>query len=291
MNFDNLDLDINNYSYKEILGLLNLTVNFNENELKQSRQIVLKLHPDKCNINKEIYLFFSELYNLVLKVWKTTQIDTKKIDILEEERNGLRTEEYHDKDKEFIKKFADSKNFNKKFNELFNQVYNKKDFGYDEWMKSNEDITTNMTEKQTKEHFYKMKNNQANEMSLINKIDTIQHNQCDSIFDEEISEYSSDIFSKLSFNDLKKAHQNNVIPVNDNTYIQKKKTIKTFQQEQSERALNINPITGNEAEKILENNKNTLKEKYISNKLLQEINNEQQKTKLMEGWSKFKLIQ
>lgn len=290
MNYENLDLNINNYTYKEILELLGLNINFNEKDLRKARLIVLKLHPDKCNLKKEIYLFFSDLYNLVLKVFKTTKLDNKKVDILEAERNGLRQEEYHDKDKEFIKKFADSKNFNKKFNELFEQVYTKKQYGYDEWFKSNEDLQENLNEKETKERFNKMKTQQANKMALINNIDNIQTNKYDSIFDEEVSEYTSDIFSKLSYNDLKGAHKNNVIPVNEQTYLEKKKTLKTYDQEQSERSLKIKPLTAKESQEVLDRTNNGLKEKYISSKLQQEIQLEQQKQSLMEGWSKFKLI-
>jgi hypothetical protein len=47
---ENLDLNFDNYSLEEILNLLNLSVNFGENELKIAKRTVLMTHPDKSGL-------------------------------------------------------------------------------------------------------------------------------------------------------------------------------------------------------------------------------------------------
>ena len=44
---ENLDLDIQNYNLNDILKLFNLNYNFTIDDLKKSKRIVLKTHPDK----------------------------------------------------------------------------------------------------------------------------------------------------------------------------------------------------------------------------------------------------
>ncbi len=47
---DNMDLDINNYNLTEILELFKLDYNFSHEELKQSKKIVMKTHPNKSGL-------------------------------------------------------------------------------------------------------------------------------------------------------------------------------------------------------------------------------------------------
>ena len=47
------DLDITNYKLQDILNLFNLTLDFNEDDLKQAKKITLKTHPDKSKLPKE----------------------------------------------------------------------------------------------------------------------------------------------------------------------------------------------------------------------------------------------
>ena len=54
-----LDLDINNYDLQDILHLFKLPVNFDEQDLKRAKQIVLKTHPDKSNLPSDYFIFYS----------------------------------------------------------------------------------------------------------------------------------------------------------------------------------------------------------------------------------------
>ena len=57
---DDLDLDINNYELNDILKLFNIPSDFRE-QLKLCKKAVLKTHPDKSGLDKEVFLFLVKL--------------------------------------------------------------------------------------------------------------------------------------------------------------------------------------------------------------------------------------
>jgi hypothetical protein len=62
---ESLDLNIDNYNLPDILSLFNLPTLFNEADLKRAKLAVLKTHPDKCQLPKEYFLFFTKAYRIV----------------------------------------------------------------------------------------------------------------------------------------------------------------------------------------------------------------------------------
>ena len=60
-----IDLDIENYDFNDLLKLFNINYNFNAEDLKQCYKIVLKTHPDKSGLNKEYFLFYSKAFKIL----------------------------------------------------------------------------------------------------------------------------------------------------------------------------------------------------------------------------------
>ena len=54
-----LDLNIENYSFEDMLKLFNMPYDYNEIDLKNALKIVSKLHPDKQSVSNEIFIFFT----------------------------------------------------------------------------------------------------------------------------------------------------------------------------------------------------------------------------------------
>ena len=67
---DDVDLDINNYDLEDLLQLFNLPLDFNKQQLKNAKSIVLKLHPDKSGLNSKYFIFYSNAYKNVCKIWE-----------------------------------------------------------------------------------------------------------------------------------------------------------------------------------------------------------------------------
>ena len=66
---ENLDLNIDNYNLDELLKLFHLSYDFTASDLKQAKRIVLRTHPDKSNLPKEYFLFFSKAYKIIFNIY------------------------------------------------------------------------------------------------------------------------------------------------------------------------------------------------------------------------------
>ena len=66
---EELDLNINNYKLDDLLNLFGLDYNFSESELKETKKVVMKTHPDKSGLDKEYFMFFKKAYEIVCQVF------------------------------------------------------------------------------------------------------------------------------------------------------------------------------------------------------------------------------
>jgi hypothetical protein len=221
---DSLDLNIDNYDLNDLLRLFNLSINFSEEELKNAKKIVLKTHPDKSGLDKKYFLFFSQAYKNIYKVYQfkkgsgTKSTDYFKDDMWEKE-NSLILE---NKIKEM-----NAKQYNKWFNEMFEKQINQIDdeenkTGYGDWLKENSEVkkANNMQEMS---ELINQKKQDLRQLIVHKDIDSYSASSGYGLLNKKVEDYSSSMFDKLQFEDLKKAHEESVIPVTQEDYIKKKK--------------------------------------------------------------------
>ncbi len=124
-------MDLDNYSFEELLSLFKLHQDSSSEEVAKARRIVLQTHPDKSQLDPKYYVFFSNAYKLVAHVFSVKHAQTKK-----------RFELEKDTDREKAARvLTETKQFHKQFNELFEKYYvNPDDSGHGEWLKSREDL-------------------------------------------------------------------------------------------------------------------------------------------------------
>lgn len=281
--YSDLDLNLNNYNLHDILNLFNLDYNFTKEDLKHAKKIVLMTHPDKSKIDKEIFLFYSSAYKLIYKLYEfrnkshqsTEYVATQNIE-----------------NKQFLENIK-CKNFNKWFNEMFeaerlNNEFNEN--GYGNWLSSNEDIDNTITTKENMNIAFENKKKNIQTLIVKQNIQTIYNTQYSDLLNTKPENYSSDIFSKnLSFEDLKKAHTETVIPVTHEDYINIKK-YKNVNELEKERYNKIIPMTIEQSKKYLDENKeleskNDLERAY-------KLAKEDEKVKKINNswWSKLKQL-
>jgi len=239
----NLDLDIRNYKLEDITKLFNIPLVFNESDLRVAKLAVLKTHPDKSNLPKEYFLFFSSAYKMLYQVYtfrsgKNRNTKESYKDVIEEEKV--------DPDEDSMKLCVDKvKRLNAaEFNKIFNEHYDKckiqmeEDGGYEEWFRSQEhddDVDlTNASWDQRISHIDKKKQILRDNLALVSKHDL----QCVNIYGGTNNgyelgqgvpaEHSSGLFSSLQYEDLKKAHTETVIPVTHEDYVNSKKFNNTY---------------------------------------------------------------
>jgi len=211
---DTIDLNLDNYELQDLLNLFKLDYNFSLDDLKQAKKMVMKTHPDKSDLPKEYFLFFSSAFKVVVSIHK-----------FRIRGNATASTQYAPDDEEdeakelMLRKLANKPNFNKIFNELFekHRVSDEETSGgYGDWLKSDEDIDTSVVTKQNMHAAFEAKKIKArNELVAKTGVAELGGNgcgQCELVGGVPES-YGSALFSNLGYEDLRKAHVETVIPV------------------------------------------------------------------------------
>ena len=269
------NLDINMYSFKEILDLFDLDYNMNLEDLKRAKKKLVRIHPDKSNLPNEYFIFYKEAFEIILNYCKdqskqNTIVGNDKIEYAP--KNFLNDE--HKKQISTEIDSMSSKDFNKKFNKLFNEnMASKKDYSkYEFFSKDESSIELDQTVNQgnMSSVFENLKNNQQ-DMVMYKGVQEMQSTSGNTLYDDENDEYaSSDPFSKLKFDDLRKVHKDETIFAVKESDIQNKHIHSSVESLRQERGVGYVPMQKENAEYLLEQNhllhKSKIAEKqHISN--------------------------
>tara|TARA_Y100001970_G_C14195089_1_gene837563 strand:- start:917 stop:1783 length:867 start_codon:yes stop_codon:yes gene_type:complete len=207
---DSLDLDIENYNLEDLMNLFGLHCHFNELDLKRAYKIALQTHPDKSGLPSDIFMFFMEAYKMISRIYYF-----KHKNIIQQ--TEYRADVDHAKAKllHTINKKKKGE-FNKWFNEMFDKARIKDDAvdsGYEEWLRHGE------VEEHKKiglyafgSEFEKLKQ-KCKALAVHRGISNMEKTEGHTLSRRRPEEYTSSIFSKLAYEDLKKAHTESVVPV------------------------------------------------------------------------------
>ena len=250
---DSLDLDINNYTLDDLLNLFKLDYSFTLVHLKKSKLTYLKTHPDKSNLDIKYFLFFKKAYETLEKIFYFRMKRKGNTDYSEDYKAEI--------DKEQIKLLhglngKSIKEFNNWFNDLFEKVKVKDeadDSGYAEWYKKEETIDNKKVSLQDFGREFEKRKIKCKSLIVSNKINDFSSGGGGYSLDrDKPQEYSSDIFSKLRYEDLKKAHTETVIPVTREDFdrIPKFDNIDGFIKHRKDQ--DINPISLQQSNKYLD---------------------------------------
>ena len=245
MNTDlDLDLDIRNYKLEDITRLFKIPLVFNETDLRTAKLAVLQTHPDKSQLPKEYFLFFSSAYKMLYQVYTFRSGKNRNN---KESYKEIIDEDTIDASEDSMKLCVDKvKRLSAaEFNKLFNEHYEKckiemeEDAGYEDWFRStqgdddnngyNGDLK-NASWDQRLSHIDKKKQTLRESLALVSKNDL----ECVNVYgggsahgyalgQGAPAEHSSGLFSSLQYEDLKKAHTETVIPVTNEDYVNSKK--------------------------------------------------------------------
>lgn len=266
------NLNINDYGFEEILNLFNLNYDFTDEELKIAKKKVLFTHPDKSKLDPKYFLFYKKAFDLVLKYH--TENKKQKIKVptdthLKYEKNDIIECNHINK---IIKKM-DKTDFNTKFNKLYEENMMKKiDKKKNEWFENEEPVfdydcdlkNTNITMQNMGKIFETIKSKNSQMVKYRDVKEIKQTNFGTSLFDENDGyeensdnesneEYiTSDVFSKLKYDDLRKVHKDQtVFDVSEKDY-NKVKKYNSVEHLSRERGLqNISPLDKIRAEEML----------------------------------------
>lgn len=224
-----IDLDINNYSLEDILKLFKIPSDFTEQDIKRSKQMVLKTHPDKSQLPSDYFRFYTKAFKMLYSLWEFRKkgdvgVNNKNTDYetLSDENKTILLNGFFDNNTKLKNKTDD---FNRWFNEQFekNKIHNEGvETGYGDWLKSDDDIEQERvtTMSGMKDVFDKRK---SHARSLVVRQDIQDFSGRVTISSSELTtdappSFDSDLYSSLPYQDLQKAHSESVIPVTEEDY-------------------------------------------------------------------------
>jgi len=221
-----VDLDIENYELEDILNLFRLQYNFVEADLKRAYRMALKLHPDKSGLDGEYFRFYMKAYKIVENIFNFR--NRKKKCAYDVVYNAKETDISEDKAVLLHSLNGKSiKEFNKWFNEQFEKAKvndDENDSGYGKWIKENE--VSEHNEKVSLSEFGRVFEKKKTECKALVKYNGVQDTEGSGGYNlvrDKVENYSSGLFSKLSYEDFKKAHTETVVPVTREDYEKKEK--------------------------------------------------------------------
>lgn len=286
---NSLDLDLEHYSLDDLYHLFNISGGeLNETSLKNAKQIVLKMHPDKSRLDSKYFLFFSGAYKRLYGIYEFQNKSMNK---------QMNEEEFFDESNRHIldnmfeknKDFKDPKNFNSWFNQTFekHRIDNPNEQGYGDWLKSDEgflNIAENVT-KGNMNDIFEQKKKQIQAVSLYTGVKDV----CASTFGGSLLD-TSDNFTTDEYTDLRQAYTETLIPVTQEDYgkIQKFNNISEYKKHRDQ--VDITPLSKEESERNLLQQKNDLNQQSsaLAFKYAQEA--EKAKQKQQSFWGDIKQI-
>lgn len=270
----NHNLNINSYSLDELLGLFNLNYNMNLNDLKNAKKRVLMLHPDKSKLSSDYFLFYKKAFEIIVQLFennnKQNQVITEDTTIYRPLENVV--------NKSTAQKVTtvagemNPKDFQNKFNELFeNNMAKKIDTQKNEWFSKDEPIystNNNVSSKNMGQVFDSMKQQNA-ELVRYRGIQEIKFNNGTRLYEDEDDDnddgyVTSDPFSKLKFDDLRKVHKDQTIfAVSESDYskVQQYSSVDHYVRERGK--VSVIPIEKEESERILDNRNQQVRERIM----------------------------
>jgi len=289
------NLDITMYSFKEVLELFNIECDEPTIEdVKKAKKTTLMTHPDKSKLDPKYFLFFKKAFDVLHNYYENNLKQNVDID-----NTDTDYKEYFDSDDNTgIQKHIgniEKKKFNNKFNKLFEENANikKADSEKNNWFKDenpvfeNPDETVNANSINSVFNKFKERNNAV----IVHKgVQEMLSGGGTNIYDEENNDsyVTSDPFSKLKFDDLRKVHKDEtVFAVGENDFNKVKQYGSMDEYKNSRNNQTLEPINKPEAEKMI-NNREKIRSDYIKEQqhkaYMQTIENEKNNQKFMSNF-------
>lgn len=298
---NNFDLNIDNYSMKDIFHLFNIrTEILDENVMKESKKFVLKTHPDKSGLDPKYFLFYSFAYKKLYGVFEfQNKSSKKKID--NEDYSNESNNKVLDNLFSNNKALKESHNFNEWFNQQFDKykvdddLYNTNNKGYGDWLKTDEGLidTSNVSKSDMANEFEKHKK-QIQSMTMYTGVNDVFSSTFGAtiLSQNNANNYSSGgLFQdNLGFTDLKQAYEESVIPITEDDYKNVPKYNNLNDYKNARDSTNVAPTSKEEAMKRLVQQQKREEEESIALAFQLAKQNEEAQKKQQSFWGELKQI-
>jgi hypothetical protein len=217
------NLNIAMYSLEDIFQLFDITYDISVDDLKRAKKKVLMLHPDKSRLSPDYFLFYKKAFDIVVRFYENQSrqnkvVPTEKVDYVPVNPND-HNKSTAAKISTTIRDMAPG-DFQSKFNKLFeDNMYTKPDPSRNAWFTKDEP-TFQADEPVNSKNMGRVFETLKQKQSAL-----VQHRGVENLYvnsgsgtrlyeddEDEGGQYiSSDPFSKLKFEDLRKVHKDQTI--------------------------------------------------------------------------------
>ena len=300
------NLNLQSYSLDEILGLFDLTsYDISIDHLKTAKRKVLMLHPDKSKLEPKYFLFYKKAFDVVVQFFdnqnRQNQVVTNNEVVYDPSYN-----KEGDHVSEQIKQNVDdmkSKKFQEKFNELFesNQMGTKPDTSRNEWFlqeQSDFQVPEGKLSKQAMSDNFQQIKKQSNGLIHYNGVQSMnQDSATNNNFYDDDGDFSnqyvtSDPFSKLKFDDLRKVHRDqSVLAVSEQDIhnMQTYNSVEEFNRARSQHS--YDPLEKEHANRLLHDQEKAMQQRMMQKEYQAKLQTEQYAEKNKDVLSSFLLLQ
>lgn len=214
------NLDIHTYSLDDLFALFDIATptSITIEEMKRAKKKVLMTHPDKSGLPPDYFLFYKKAFDAVVKFWEN---QNKQNQAITEENTKYQPVKTEDKTVKRAIQELSTRDFQQRFNQLFEEnMVDKPDPQKNEWF-SKEDpiyvVNEDVNNKNMAVVLDKIKDTQ-NGLVRYRGVETLTSNVGNGVTigdlydgNDEGTYVSSDIFSKLKYDDLRKVHKDQTV--------------------------------------------------------------------------------
>jgi hypothetical protein len=265
------NLNIKMYSFKEILELFKLSYDFDIEQLKQAKMMVLRMHPDKSRLPPDYFLFYKKAFDIVVDYYNEKQ----KVNV-SVPHNEIKYES-DTPDKAVYKqvgktmKEMGTEKFQEKFNKLFEEnMVKKRDESVNDWFKKNDPLFEFDDIKSTSGLGMAMDSIKAKSAALTQYkgVENMTSRMGNDLYEDDSNGYvSCDPFGKLKFDDLRKVHKDQTVFAVSERDFDKVQKYSSMDHLQRERGMaNLTPIEKTHAEQMLAEKEAAIQKSMLAKK-------------------------
>lgn len=280
------NLNIQNYSLEELLGLFNLNYQIDVEDMKRAKKKVLMMHPDKSRKDPKYFLFYKKAYELIYQFY--VQQQKQNMDVNQESAKV-----YHNMDEQHAEttkqqinqqmEKMEGSSFQNKFNTLFEENMSQKpDPTKNEWFTQENasfDVPSEgVSSKNMGQAFDQMKQQSSGLVKYQGVQNLMQQGGGSSLYDDNDNQsyVSSDPFGKLKFDDLRKVHKDEtVFAVSESDYgkMQTFNNVDEFTRARNQHS--FDPMEHEKANQMLQQQEKEQQERLMQQEYQSKIQNQQ----------------
>jgi len=288
-----------------MLGLFELdSYDISIENLKVAKRKVLMLHPDKSKLDAKYFLFYKKAFDVIVQFYDNQNRQNRSI----QPKDVAYDPDYNSQDTNTTKQITknvqemNSENFQDKFNELFeaNQMGARPNTERNEWFqqeKSAYDVPQEKMSKQDMNDNFQRIKDKSNGLINYSGVQSLNQDSGtnNSFYDDDDFQdkyMTSDPFSKLKFDDLRKVHRDqSVLAVSekDINNIQTYKSVEEFNRARSEHS--YDPIEKQHADRLLQEQEKAMQQRMMRKEYQSKLQTEQYAEKNKDVMASFLLLQ